>query len=391
MPPNPLIWYVLFPHLAEMAETKKIILASVLKPVDDPRMMYKMGFSMRETNKYRLYILGFPPKNPSIFPEITVSTLFDRRRTHPSRLLAGFRLLRHILTIRPQIVIVTTYELLPALIVAKWLHTFKAVYDVQEDYSQNILFNKTMPTLVRKPAASFVKSIEYIATPWIDWYLLAEQCYRATIPKPERSTLLENKYQGKIIPKGPLMVSRAKGIHFVIVGTLSEVFGVLDAVKWFKNLVQAEPQHTLEIRGHCPLASLRKRLLELTGDCPQITLDASPVPVTHRLFDHAVDKAGAWLMPYQLTDSIRDKMPTKLFDAMARGIPVLITPNPLWEDFISRYPGGIGVDFTDRSEPQRVVEKLAQTSFFKQAPGTEVSWDSEKDKLIHVIEELSKV
>ncbi|WP_228691256.1 glycosyltransferase [Lunatimonas sp.] len=371
-----------------MAESKKIILASVLKPVDEPRILHKLGLSLRETNKYRLYILGFPAKKASIFPEITFETLFNGKRISLSRFLAGPRLIWHILKQKPSLVIITTYELLPALCLAKWIQPFKAVYDIQEDYALNILYNQTLPKLFQRPLAEIIKAIERLGDHCVDWYLLAESCYLKGNKNTTNRTVLENKFQGTIQAKESVILDRSAGIHFVISGTLTEVYGVETAMRWFQALTQIEPIHRLTVIGHCPLESYQERLQILQASCPQIQLRTSSTPLPVEAIREATESAQVWLMPYHPIPSICDKMPTKLYEALALGIPVLITPNELWETTLSRYQAGLSVDFQRLDQLPECMDKLSTTRFYTILPGTEVTWESEKARFLQVIRQL---
>lgn len=371
-----------------MAESKKIILASVLKPVDEPRMFHKLGLSLRETNKYHLYILGFPAKKPSNFPEITFKTLFSGKRTSLSRLLAGPRLIWNIWKLKPALVIVTTYELLPALCVAKWMRPFKAVYDVQEDYALNILHNQTLPRLFQRPIHGLIKFIERLGDHCVDWYLLAENCYLKGRQMGPNHTVLENKYEGSVQALGPVNLNRSAGIHFIISGTLTEVYGVESAMRWFQVLVLSEPQHRLTVIGHCPLDAYQKRLQELQANCPQIQLTTSSDPLPAEAIGLANEAAQVWLMPYQPIPSIVDKMPTKLYEALARGLPVLITPNKPWELLLDRYHAGLPVDFRRLDLLPECMHRLSNTLFYTTLPGAEITWESERARFLEVIEHL---
>ena len=52
---------------------QRIVLASVLKPVDDTRMFEKIGKSLAREPKYEISIYGYPSNKP---PHILLSNLF---------------------------------------------------------------------------------------------------------------------------------------------------------------------------------------------------------------------------------------------------------------------------------------------------------------------------
>jgi len=190
-----------------MREKIRIIIASVLKPTEDSRMLYKFGFSLRETNKYEVYILGFTKKKYGKINNIHLYSLFSKTRTHPSRVLAPLRLVRLILKIKPDLIILTTYELIPAVIIANFFFKFKLIYDIQENFSLNVLSNQTLLKGLQQVAAGWIRWWEKRIHPHVDHYLLAEQYYRDEFPQLSKFTVVENKYNGTTVQGSPISFS----------------------------------------------------------------------------------------------------------------------------------------------------------------------------------------
>src|ERR671912_2763723 len=101
-----------------MQEIKKrrIVLASLLKPVDDTRMYEKLGSTLASV--YEVYIIGQPAKFMPAHDSIHFVPLPASGRISAERLLSPWRLMRRVLTLRPDLLIVCTVELLP---IALWL------------------------------------------------------------------------------------------------------------------------------------------------------------------------------------------------------------------------------------------------------------------------------
>ena len=133
-----------------MQEIKKrrIVLASLLKPVDDTRMYEKLGLTLASV--YEVYIIGQPTKEILRTDTIHFISLPSTHRLSFERLLAPWRVLRIILRIQPAMVIVCTAELLPIALCARLLRRLKIVYDVQENYAMNVLHGNAWPGLLRR-------------------------------------------------------------------------------------------------------------------------------------------------------------------------------------------------------------------------------------------------
>src|SRR5680860_995089 len=167
----------------------RIVIASVLKPVTEPRAFHKLALSMRETNKYHLNIIGFYSKKKPILKGIQFTCIFNRHRTHFFRALAPIKFLMEVFKYKPDLVIVSTYELVPMALLGKLWFKYKLVYDLQENYSKNILSNRTVPFGLRHFLSFFIKAIEASAHPFMDHYFFAEKSYPLEFPYITKYTL----------------------------------------------------------------------------------------------------------------------------------------------------------------------------------------------------------
>lgn len=366
---------------------RNIAICSVLKPLRDSRGFYKLAISLRETNKYRINIIGFLEKNTPKEENIEFTEIFSQHRLHPSRLLAPWKVLQQWRKFKPELIIISTWELLIIARIYKRFQPCKIIYDVQENYSLNIKYNKSLPSPLRKLAQWWVQSVEKFSKPSIDHYLLAEACYLEELAHFRPATLIENKYNGVIKP-GERKKLRQENLHFLISGTLSPAYGTTDAIRWFVDLVKDYPQAKLSIIGHSPLASYSLEMEELCRGQSQITSHISPFPVPKASIEQAILRANVLLLPYHIYPSIAAKIPTKLYEALANNKPVVLSKNPVWESIIDAYPAGIAVDFSSKNTHKASIEKLLSTRFFDHPVGSEVSWDSEGKKLISLVEKL---
>lgn len=365
----------------------RIIIASVLKPVTEPRAFFKLALSMRETNKYHLNIIGFYSKKTPVLKGIQFTCIFNRHRTHFYRALARIKFLAEIIRYKPNLVIVTTFELLPMSIIGKLFLKYKLVYDLQENYHRNILYNKTVPFGLRHLLSLYIKVIEKSAHPFIDHYFFAEQSYTREFPYISRYTLLENKFSGKVISDPPKPLEEDHST-FIISGTITPVYGIENAIQWFLSLHREFPGIRLKITGHVPLQKFKRKLEKSAFPHPQIQLNLSNQPIPYSFILNEIEEADIVLMPYENIDSVQSKIPTKLYESIALQKPVLISANPLWQEIIDPYPAGMAIDFINTSEAMATYKKLLATPLYLNSPGREVTWEAEKPKLLKAIEGL---
>ena len=92
---------------------RRIVLASILKPVDDTRMFEKMAVSLARVNEYEIFVIGFPTKEPKVISQnITQIPLKKFNRLSIGRLLAPLKVLNYIYKVKPEVLMVNTHELL---------------------------------------------------------------------------------------------------------------------------------------------------------------------------------------------------------------------------------------------------------------------------------------
>src|SRR5688500_374324 len=118
-----------------MADSKKciIVIASVLKPIDDSRMYEKIGLTLANSGKYHVHVIGCDSAKTEK-PDIIQHAFRPFTRVSVGRLLAPWRILFLTLRLKPRIFMVATHELLYLALFLKMATKCRIIYDVQENY-----------------------------------------------------------------------------------------------------------------------------------------------------------------------------------------------------------------------------------------------------------------
>ena len=85
---------------------RRIVIASILKPVDDTRMFDKMGVTLSDTGNYEVFIIGYPSKDVPSYQNVQFLPLNAFSRISLGRLLAPIRIQRILHQVQPEILIV---------------------------------------------------------------------------------------------------------------------------------------------------------------------------------------------------------------------------------------------------------------------------------------------
>jgi glycosyltransferase involved in cell wall biosynthesis len=363
-----------------------VLIASTLKPILDVRAFGKLAFSLGETNTYRVFIIGFSAKRPISIPGFRFFSSMSHFDSRVDRILAQVRFGFRVIQVRPKILICCTYEYLLLASFLKRFLGYKLIYDVQENYRANLDLNPALSPKSKSRLSRVIRKAESVDG--IDLFLLAEKCYQSEMPDKHPFLILENKFKGEILPRGPIIYLQKKGIRYCITGTITPAFGVWDAVCWFEEIQKKYPDTELEIIGHCPIDSFRKQLRVKSEINSRINLKISRNPIAHAYVIEAIQRSDFALLPYQNQPSISDKMPTKLFECAALGTPVLISPNPIWIDFLAPFQGGVAIDFIDHSKAIGQFETALNHTFFLSTPPESVLWKTESLDLQQAVQNL---
>ena len=202
-----------------MQEIKKrrIVLASVLKPVNDPRMFEKMGQSL--SPYYEVHIIGTKSKTDSSHDNIIFHPLASYARLSLDRILAPLRILKKILHLKPALLVICTHELLWVVLIAKIFLRCPVVYDIRENYFRNILHTNSFPSILRVFIALYVRIKEWITLPAINNFFLAEVGYALELSfVKNKKVILENKVKKTLWPDGEKWSAGDGNIHLLFSG-----------------------------------------------------------------------------------------------------------------------------------------------------------------------------
>lgn len=370
-----------------MQEIKKktIVIASVLKPVDDTRMYEKMGSSLVRTGRFDVHILGYPTQRKIEAMGVRFHDSKPFSRISLSRIMQPLRVCNSILEIRPSLVIITTHELLSISLLIKLLTGCKIVYDVQENYYKNILYTNTFARWVRPWLAIYVRAKEVLVSPFINYFILAEYCYKEELKFTQHKNLvLENKLQKPItcLPKK----SRSDGlINLVFSGTLAHTTGIFSALAFTKKLHALDDKIHLTIIGFCPQHVIYNQIKNEIEGLNFITLIGGNEIVPHDEILKTIRQADFGIIAYPANKSTQDRIPTKLFEYLGCTLPILLVEHPAWTRLCKPYEACISINF-DNPDVVSILHAMKTKEFYTSLP-QDVFWQS--DDLISLIDGLA--
>ena len=361
----------------------KIIIAGTLKPVSEPRSYKKIATSLARLG-YQVDIIGAYPSADKT-PNAIFLHPHNYTRRGLKRFLLPWKIFRKITKIKPDILIVNTHELLLIGSIFRVLFRKRLIYDIRENYNYNLRYQGIYPEPIGWLLGSYVRFKEIIFSPFVDYFFLAEDCYRKEIGfiKTRKHLVLENKY----IPEK--LINFKEGNHsveFLMSGTISILYGALEALKFISYF--SPEKYSMYIIGHCPSPALRTTLESNAQELDNLTVSLSADPVPHEELLEAINQNTVGILPYQANKSTKNKLPTKLFEYIGMGIPVLISPNSLWQRIIDQYKAGGVVDFNQVPNMDHISNSINLRKESNRIDLQNIMWESNESSLLNALKEV---
>ncbi|MBT1688524.1 glycosyltransferase family protein [Dawidia soli] len=360
---------------------RRIVLASVLKPVDDTRMFEKMGGSLSAA--YEVHVVGYPGSAPApLRNDVLVHPLRPFRRISLGRMLAPWRILARVVALRPVVFVFCTHELIFMAVLARLLTRCRLIYDVRENYYRNILYTAAFPRILRPLVAGYVRVCEHIGAGFIHHFLLAEKGYAQELSFGRgRRTIIENKLRRP--PAVAPAPRQTPARQFLFTGTLSEITGLFTFLDLLEALHRHDPAVRGTIIGYCALVAERHRLQARLATMPYIILHGGDHLVPHPAIEREILQADAGIIAYPPNPATEHSFPTKLYEYLGYHLPILLIEYAPWADYAARFDAA--VTFQPASfNAAHALQQLREKTFYTTVPD-DVFWEHEGEKLLAVI------
>jgi len=384
-----------------------VLLASVLKPVDDTRMREKLAETFLAGPTLHVHVAGQSTPDDLnaelVSSRVTHHRIFWGTRLSFNRLRAQWRYWRLLRMLRPVLVVVHAPELLPLTLLWQALGQGRQfIYDIQENYALNIGSQGVYRGLPKRLLLAGLRQVEALAARRAAALLLAEASYADELPfvselPPDRVLVLENKHQppaGTHQPaQRPAPPVPGQPLRLLFTGTISELNGVREALALTEALGPHWPGGAqLTIIGFCQQPELLAEIQGWVAAGRPVRLVGGTQPVPHAQVLAEIDHSHLGLALYQPHPSTARCRPTKLFEYLAHGLPVLVPANPLWASLVRQHEAGlvweVGEDLAALAARIAVALGPAGTQFYPQGPPADVLWASEAKKFGHLLETI---
>jgi len=171
----------------------------------------------------------------------------------------------------------------------------------------------------------------------------------------------------------------------IYTGTISSVYGTLEALNWAIRYQEIVPNARLLVLGVCKDKKYEKKLRNLAKNHAFIDLVISENPVEHLQIIENMKKSDLALLSYQENKSTQNCIPSKIYECIAYQLPMLIQKNSFWQENFEQWNCGIFIDFKVFDAD---LVKNFENYFFYQKPVPKSVWCFDSSYFKKIIERI---
>lgn len=369
-----------------------ILHLTTLHPRSDARIFVKEAQTLATSLPHRVILMVADGKGNIDHGQGFVS-LHDLGRLGGGRLcrvlIGTWRAFISIRRIKPAIVHFHDPELIPLGMLLKMIG-YKVIYDVHEDVPRQTLSKHWIPKIIRYPVMVAINLLELVAAKFFDAMIPATPKIAARFPAG-KTVLVQNFPIGSELVLQDAIPYRQRDFCFAYIGGIAKIRGAVEMILACEFLGDATDAK-LELAGEFSPSSLEDSLRALPG-WASVRYHGH---VSRTGVARIMGRVRAGLVVLHPVTNYIESQPTKLFEYMSAGIPVVASDFPLWREIIGGAGCGLLVDPLD---PVKIAEAMkwlldnpdeaeAMGRRGKRAVEEEYNWDIEKKKLLTFYEKI---
>jgi glycosyltransferase involved in cell wall biosynthesis len=350
----------------------------------DTRIFFKECQTLAQEGFEVVLIVPREEKVDNTIDGVKIRSILKPRNRRLRMICTGYNVFRTALQEGADLYHIHDPELLPW---AQWLRLLGklVIYDMHENLRGALLTKGWIHPSLRRPSSALFGRLERMLLSRLP-VIFAEYSYPRHYPTSKRSAIVLN------LPDASRLLS-IRGDKFGqftagYMGGVSEVRGSLAMVEAVRILYDRGQRTGLQCVG--PVSEEHKRTLHGKAYVEQ----SADILFHGRLPQQdgwrIMARCHAGLAVLQAVPNYVESYPTKMFEYMALGLPIVVSDFPLYRDIVERYKCGFCVD---PSKPGQIADALLYLSRHAQEAAAigargrdavinEFNWSSEAEKLL---------
>lgn len=363
------------------------ILTSVHSPFDT-RIFYKQAKSLVKAG-YDVTLIAQHDKD-EVVDGVRIIAL-PKPKNRFWRMLGTWRVFKLALKQKADIYHFHDPELIPAGLFLKLLTKGKLIRDVHEDYGKTVLSKRYLPEYIRKVAARLTNLIGKSTAIFFDAIIVASDDLLKSFSSHKRAVAVRNF---PILPEFAVregITDNDTAFSLIYAGGLAEERGISEIVQAMEYL-DSSKNVRLVLYGKFDPEAYEEQIRKLEG-FGRVEYRGWVEP------EHVWGKmaqATVGIVCLRPVERYTLGMPTKLFEYMAAGLPVIASNFPLWKEVVEGNSCGLTVNPLDSKEIAKAVEHLIEHPEEAKKMGKngrkavleKYNWETESKRLTAVYEDL---
>lgn len=374
----------------------RICILSTVHSISDVRVVRKQALTLAQAG-FRVTVIALEEPGQAGAKGIHIISV-PRPRNRLHRLVRILSTLNLALRQKARIYAFHDPELLPAGVLLKLLAECKVIYDVHEDVPISIHNKEWLPAPLRPLVARLYSLLEFISLRFIDGLTLADCAYEKYYPGKNTLTVLNYPLTNYSHLYHAARPESRRGPVLIYCGSITSLRGLYEMLGLIHRLKGAQPDLLLRLVG--PFGSIveKEHARELIA---QYGIDENVEilgPVSHLEVHNQILNADIGLVLLHPDPNYLYSLPTKLFEYMIMGKPVVVSDFPLWRKIVQDAECGFLVDPLNQEAVVQAVVQLLENGTLRQEMGDrgraavirKYNWDSQGRKLVKFYRELLK-
>ncbi|MGB7446908.1 MAG: glycosyltransferase family 4 protein, partial [Dethiobacteria bacterium] len=281
-------------------------------------------------------------------------------------------------------------ELIPCGVLLKILNKGRVVYDVHEDLPKQIFNKYWIPGGLRKLVAWCSQLAEAIGAFFFDRIVAATPKIAERFPTGKTVVVQNYPRLDELVMENTIPYKQ-RPPYVVYVGGISRARGIEEMVEAV-GLLPEKLKVRLVLAGSFSPAALEKELKQ-RPEWRQVDFWGWQ---SREGIKKILSEARIGLVILHPTPNYLDSYPTKMFEYMSTGIPVVASDFPLWRKIVEKTGCGLLVDPLKPEEIAQAIQWLLENPDEAQAMGergreavhSQYNWSIEEKKLLQMYKEL---
>ncbi|MDA3894044.1 MAG: glycosyltransferase [Salinivirgaceae bacterium] len=269
----------------------------------------------------------------------------------------------------------------------------KVIFDVHENVRLSISSKDWLPNCLKPFVRQIYFFVERFSILFFDALVLAEDSYLKYYPQLKSTVVLNLPI---LIDNISATRNFEKPHSFVYTGGVSENRGVWEMIKLVEKLNQHNVVCALKIVGQIFSDNLKSEIIKYInkhGLTEQIELVGK---IEFTQIQSYLENADIGLVFLKPVANYLESLPTKMFEYMQFGLPIILCNFPLYENYINKTRAGICINIEKiDDEIPKIVEFLENTEELQsmsknglQSVSLKYNWISEEQKLVSLYQKL---